>query len=385
MTRKNKNILFVSYMFLDSHLCKQSRFSILKSLSKKGNKTFLYAAHINKKNIVKTNIFHQTSISLPGIQLINFITYQVKSFFIIPKIIFNNNIDVVICDINSTPSIIPLLILKKFKLIKTTFILDFRSNILHSRKNVIQNILKGIYLRIMINISFFLYEKFTFITFSFKSHIEKKFNITYKNFTVWSSGVDKKFLTKTEKIENQKFTIIHHGSLEKGRGIMRLIESMSLLNKELNNKVVLKIAGVGSLDKKISELSKNSKYKLKFYGEINHADIIAFIDMGDIGIVPFDNSIANKTSSPLKVVEYVARNRTILATKLKNFENNFSNYSSIYYMNNNSSKDIARAIENIINNYDNIKKNNLGDGQMLIRKKYTWDAQAKKIIKFINE
>ena len=100
-------------MFLDSHLCKQSRFSILKSLSKKGNKTFLFAAHINKKNITKTTIFHQTSISLPGIQLVNFITYQMKSLFIIPKIIFNKNIDVVICDINSTPSIIPLLILKK--------------------------------------------------------------------------------------------------------------------------------------------------------------------------------------------------------------------------------------------------------------------------------
>ena len=385
MAIKNKNILFVSYMFLDSHLCKQSRFSILKSLSKKGNKTFLFAAHINKKNITKTTIFHQTSISLPGIQLVNFITYQMKSLFIIPNIIFNKNIDVVICDINSTPSIIPLLILKKFNLIETTFILDFRSNILHSRKNVIQNIFKDIYLRIMINISFILYEKFTFITFSFKSHIEKKFNIKYKNFTVWSSGVDKKFLTETKKVENQKFTIIHHGSLEKGRGIMRLIDSMPLLKNELSSKVVLKIAGVGSLAKQISELSKNSEYNLKFYGEIKHEDIIAFIDIGDMGIVPFDNSIANRTSSPLKVVEYVARNKIILATKLKNFENNFSNYSSIYYMKSNSSQDIASAIENIISNYDKIKKNNLGDGQILIRQKYTWDVQAEKIIKFIHD
>lgn len=385
MAIKNKNILFVSYMFLDSHLCKQSRFSILKSLSKKGNKTFLFAAHINKKNITKTNIFHQTSISLPGVQLINFITYQIKSLFIIPKIILNKNIDVVICDINSTPSIIPLLILKKFNLINTKFILDFRSNILHLRKNVIQNIFKSIYLQIMINISFILYEKFTFITFSFKSHIEKKFNVEYKNFIVWSSGVDEKFLTKTKEVENQKFTIIHHGSLERGRGIMRLIESMSLIKNEVSSKVVLKIAGVGSLEKQIYELSKNSKYNLKFYGEINHEDIISFIDIGDICIVPFDNSIANKTSSPLKVVEYVARNKIILATQLKNFENNFSTYSSIYYMKSNSPKEMAKSIEKIISNYDKIKKNNLGDGQMLIRQKYTWDVQAEKIIKFIHE
>ena len=54
-------------------------------------------------------------------------------------------------------------------------------------------------------------------------------------------------------------------------------------------------------------------------------------------------------------------------------------------MKSNSSKDIASAIENIISNYDKIKKNNLGDGQILIRQKYTWDVQAEKIIKFIHD
>ena len=106
-----KKILFISYIYLDYHMCKVSRFNILEQLFKLGHKTFLYAACINKKDVEESSkYFIQFYSSVPGIQILNFIVYQIKSLFKIPYIIFNNKIDVVICDIISTPSILHLLI-----------------------------------------------------------------------------------------------------------------------------------------------------------------------------------------------------------------------------------------------------------------------------------
>ena len=135
---KQKKILFISYMYLDYHMCKVSRFNILDQLNELGYKTYLYAACINKNDVKKgSGQFKLYFSSVPGLQILNFVIYQFKSIFKIPYIIYNQKIDIVMCDINSTPSLLPLLILKKLRLIKTIFILDFRSNILHKEYQII--------------------------------------------------------------------------------------------------------------------------------------------------------------------------------------------------------------------------------------------------------
>ena len=81
--KMRKNILFVSYLYLDVHLCKTSRFSILQELNKLDNNCTLHSACIDDKNIVKIDNIDMSYVLLPGVQILNFITYQIKSFFLI--------------------------------------------------------------------------------------------------------------------------------------------------------------------------------------------------------------------------------------------------------------------------------------------------------------
>lgn len=373
-------------MYLDSHLCKVSRFSILDELNKLDNKTYLHAAAISKNNILSKKNIYLSYVKLPGIQILNFIVYQIKSFFTIPKLIFSNNINFVICDINSTPSIILLLLLKKFRIIKVNFILDFRSNILHKRKNNIQNFLKGAYLFFILKISKFLYDGFTFITPSFKKYIENFYNLEFPQSIIWSSAVSDDFLNYPSRIihkPKKKFTLFHHGSLESGRGIMKLIEALPIISKNESIFVDLKIAGSGSLDKRIESLSKKID-NLFFLGRVDRKEVINYIDNASLCIVPFENSIGNATSSPLKVMEYLSRDKLILASKLPNFLNDFENYSGLLFMDNNNPKTIAKSVSNCIKNYENfIPKEN--EGKELIRDNFTWKIQAKKINLFLNK
>lgn len=383
--KNKKNILFISYIFLDIHTCKTSRFSILKELNKLGNDCTLHAACIDSRKVEKVQNLNLSYVSLPGIQILNFIIYQIKSFFLIPKIIFNKKIDSIICDINSTPSIFLLLILKKMRILNIDFILDFRSNIMHDRKSKFQNILKKYYLIIMLRFANFFYDGFTFITSSFKNVLEKKYNIFFDKYIFWSSGVPDYFLQKnTAKKTDDNFIILHHGHLERGRGIVRLIHSMKYLNNHLSDKIILKIAGSGNLEKLIKSLSTNIEYKLQFLGVIDHKDIVNLIDTSDLCVVPFDKSIGNETSSPLKLMEYVSRNKPIIATKLENFINDFEDFDRLFFMNDNSPESIAYSIDKYILNINSNEKI-YNKGQDIILKKFTWAIQAKKIDRFLKE
>lgn len=383
--KNKKNILFISYIFLDIHTCKTSRFSILKELNKFGNDCTLHAACIDGRKVEKVENLNLSYVLLPGIQILNFIIYQIKSFFLIPKIIFNKKIDSIICDINSTPSIFLLLILKKMRILNIDFILDFRSNIMHDRKSKFQNVLKKYYLIIMLRFANFFYDGFTFITSSFKNVLEKKYNIFFDKYIFWSSGVPDYFLQKnTAKKTDDNFIILHHGHLERGRGIIRLIHSMKYLNNHLSDKIILKIAGSGNLEKLIKSLSTKIEYKLQFLGVIDHKDIVNLIDTSDLCVVPFDKSIGNETSSPLKLMEYVSRNKPIIASKLQNFINDFEDFDRLFFMNDNSPESIAYSIDKYILNINSNEKI-YNKGQDIILKKFTWAIQAKKIDRFLKE
>lgn len=383
---KQKKILFISYMYLDYHMCKVSRFNILDQLNELGYKTYLYAACINKNDVQKgSGQFKLYFSSVPGLQILNFVIYQFKSIFKIPYIIYNQKIDIVMCDINSTPSLLPLLILKKLRLIKTIFILDFRSNILHSRKNKLQTILKNNYLKLVIKISHYLYDGFTFITESIKQYIERNYSLNFNSYTIWSSAVSEDFLKEAKKVDDSKFVILHHGSLEKGRGIMRLINAMPLMSLDDSYNIELAIAGNGSLVEKIKDISMDNSSNIKFYGQLDKFEIINLIDSANLCVIPFDDSIANNTSSPLKLMEYIARNKIILATQLRNFKDNFQNYSSLYFLNSNNSNDIALSLSEFIREYIFYIENHKYDGIDLIKRRYTWKIQAKKIDKYLQK
>tara|TARA_A100001011_G_scaffold70240_1_gene71853 strand:+ start:33153 stop:34262 length:1110 start_codon:yes stop_codon:yes gene_type:complete len=367
-------------------MCKISRFNILDNLSDIGHQSFLYAACLKSKNVLKnSDKFIQFHSSVPGVQLLNFLTYQLKSIFRIPYLIFNNKIDTVICDINSTPAILPLLILKKIGVIDTVFVLDFRSNILHNRKNVLQSLLKSLYLNIFIKLSSIMYDGFTFISHSMKKYIVKKYHIKINKSAIWSSGVSNDFLVNKNPMNKSEFIIFHHGSLERGRGIIRLINAMPLIKLKFKRDIKLIIAGNGSLEGLIKKKSTNKEYRLDFKGQLHQKEIIQLIDSSSICLAPFDNSVANATSSPLKLMEYIARDKIIYATELSNFKESFSDYTGLHFLKSNNSENIAIELENFFLNYEDYFSKNKNNGRDIIMNDYTWLIQAKKIDNFIKK
>lgn len=64
---------------------------------------------------------------------------------------------------------------------------------------------------------------------------------------------------------------------------------------------------------KIRKLPKN----IHFLGLKKHEDLPAYLSYSDIALLPFKNSVIGKYVSPLKIFEYIAMNKPVLATPLE--------------------------------------------------------------------
>ena len=84
-------------------------------------------------------------------------------------------------------------------------------------------------------------------------------------------------------------------------------------------------------------------------------------------------------------MEYIARNKIILATQLRNFKDDFQNYSDLYFLKSNNSNDIALSLSEFVSEYNYYLEKHKYDGIDLIERRYTWKIQAKKINKYLQK
>ena len=89
-----------------------------------------------------------------------------------------------------------------------------------------------------------------------------------------------------------------------------------------------------------------------------------------------------KTSSPLKLMEYVSRDKPIIATRLENFINDFADYDRLFFMKDNTPESMAYSIDKYILNFKIDEEVN-SQGKNIIKRKFTWEIQAKKIDSFL--
>ena len=61
-----------------------------------------------------------------------------------------------------------------------------------------------------------------------------------------------------------------------------------------------------------------------------------------------------RTSSPLKLMEYVSLNKPVIATQLQSFKKAFSNLNGILYINDNSSEEIIKGIDELLTDFSKI-------------------------------
>lgn len=165
----------------------------------------------------------------------------------------------------------------------------------------------------------------------------------------------------------------------KWKGLEVLLESFKYLNPK---KFKLLVAGLSKNE--LEEITKTlNKHKINFelYEYLNRKEIIELYKKIHILVLPNSKKFTeNNETSPIKLFEYMASKRIILASEIPAIME-ILNKKNAFFFESDNPKDLSKSIENItdiklieskINNaYDNVIK-------------YSWQSRAKKIKLFLN-
>ena len=385
MIKNKKVLLLINYIFLDYHMCKSSRIGLLNALSNFGYDVIFFGAYIKLPE--KENGIKLIQYKVHRLSYIKLIWFIILANIQLPRIAIKNKVQYIMCDPYSIPSLFSIYFYNILFGKRIKIILDFRSGIFYSRGKILKDFIKDIFIRFVINVSKIICNGYTFITPELKKIITSKFNLKSIKYTYWSSAVDNRFIhyrSKKVNISNGDLKILFHGALSREKGLNELFHAMR--NLEIKKyPVILSIVGDGEIKNELIELAqKNHMNNIHFYNNVNQSKIMEFIDECDLGIIPLADTVANRTSSSLKMMEYLALNKPVIVTDITAFKNSkFRNCNSLIFIKNNEPKNIEKSIIYAYQNKKILPK--LGaNGRNIIKDHFLWEHQANKVISLFN-
>ena len=193
-------------------------------------------------------------------------------------------------------------------------------------------------------------------------------------------SLDKKM--KTRFLSSK--VLLYTGSyktMEIGKGIDEVLETLKILeNKDLF------FVAVGGSDKHREEYKKLAQQlgvekQVLFLGRYEQKQLALFQRASEIFLMPFpDKAHYRHHMTPLKMFEYLAGGRPIIASDLPSIREVLNEHNSVFCEPGNID-DLSLVIKNVLENHklaDSISAQAVRDAQ-----NFSWDMRAKNIIKFI--
>jgi glycosyltransferase involved in cell wall biosynthesis len=224
----------------------------------------------------------------------------------------------------------------------------------------------------------------TYVTAEMKYHCKKKYGLPEHKSLVWNSGVNAyKFTPQRKKLGRETFILIYHGSMTKNRGVDKLIKALALLESD---DIRLLLLGSGKALSYLKRLASRFKMdrKVLFEPPVPYEKVTEYINRADAGVLPFPDWEGWNTSSPIKLFEYLACGRPVIATKIPAHVSVLKGRDFVFWAEDNSPEKLADAVKRAYearNRYEELA----GKSREFIKHEYTWDIQAEKLERFLKE
>ena len=175
--------------------------------------------------------------------------------------------------------------------------------------------------------------------------------------------------------------ICYVGGITKKRGIQELVQALQLTK----NKVILNLAG--------DFTPKSFEHELKNLPGWKHVKYLGYLSKDQVHKVYFDSLIGIATlhptpayinSLPVKIFEYMSYKLPVIASDFDYFKAIFFEIKCGFNVNPNSPKDIAKAIDDLIDNP--IKRREMAEnGYKAIINKFNWYIEEIKLLKLYKD
>ncbi|UCE43776.1 MAG: glycosyltransferase family 4 protein [Candidatus Bathyarchaeota archaeon] len=148
-----------------------------------------------------------------------------------------------------------------------------------------------------------------------------KFRIRPQRILAITNGVDLSITRpKGLKRSDSEFKLFYVGFLMKERGLDLMLNTVALLKGRIES---LKLILVGDAKKEdVAHLNRTAKnldleQHVDFLGRLNHENVLTQMEGSDVCLFPFPRQAAVNCIYPVKIFEYMAMGKAIVATRLE--------------------------------------------------------------------
>ncbi len=231
------------------------------------------------------------------------------------------------------------------------------------------------------------------ITQSLKQALIKKYNLDEKDIFVAPDGVKSSWLEakrmskreirkKLEIPDTFQKVVVYSGGFSPGKGVEILIQAAG----EFDEKVMFYLlGGAPRTIKEVQHMTKSDQYNnVHFAGFIPPRDISLYQAAADVLILPntLDYSLRDYTS-PLKLFEYMASERPIVASDLPVFREILRHQENCLLVPPDDPHALAEGIRRFFSDRE-LAMRTSHQARVEVEK-YTWDNRVQKILSFIEE
>ncbi len=231
-------------------------------------------------------------------------------------------------------------------------------------------------------------KSYSFITDLLRLEVEKEFKQKYRPYVIWESGVNTDlFMSELVSISHSnKFKLFYHGSITEDRGIIRVVKAMKLLPIEYREQMCFVIIGDGPGLNDIRKLvtKEHMTEYIEIKGMIPYENIPQEIAVADCCICPLPDRLEWNISSPLKVFEYMASSKPMILTPIPAHKNVLVGQKFVLWTSGDQVEDYVKTIKKAFDERTFLKKESK-TAKDLVRKKYDWLCQGKKLADHLNK
>ena len=362
-----------------------SRTEIIKNIANEGVKIQYYCSfsktkvYFNlKQNISYLGVFRNKVLKYFEFRMLTVLT----SIFIV---IFSNR-NVLMVNQDLVRYMMPARIINKILFKKNKFIVDIRT--FPTEPETFDRDMKMFFKKF--DLAFKYFDGYSFITPFIKRKIMEQYGSPQKKCVIWSSGVDTEIFNKDNyqrKSDTKSFNIFYHGGISISRGTMNLIKACELL---VNQGYDINLTQVGKIvDSSIPKFIEDNNFEnwCHLMDAKPISEMPQMIANSDLPVLPFPDFMAWRVSSPIKLMEYMAMGKKVLAPNMECFTDVFNNNSAMIHYYNYKEEDAVTSISNAIRSIIESKASQKSYDKEItsfVNENYTWNIQAMNLLRFCN-
>ncbi|MCL2432432.1 glycosyltransferase family 4 protein [Candidatus Bathycorpusculum sp.] len=386
MLNKKLRISLISDLVLDVDLHKAREIEILSALAERGHITTLVAVISKKFSPIGNRGVTLISVPIKRIPMVSRIIYAIFLFFFIPFHVLIKKPDLVIMDPDlSVISSIPTLLISR--LLKTKFILDVKSTPVEIKG--ISAKLAEFWFNVSVLIAKNLFHGIAVLTIMMRAEVSRKFNLNKKDVAVWTSGVpidlfNPHMVEESGKLRKQlglehKFIVFYHGVFSASRGLFETITAMEKISQKYPD-IVFFLLGAGTITSSLSESVQklHLEQNVVIHTPVPYEAVPQYIGFSDVCIVPLPNNSYWNFQSPLKLLEYLAMQKVVLASDIYAHRAVIADKLCGIYIPSVNPLAIAKTIDLAYNNRDKLAQWGIA-GRGIVEGNYTWRKVAQDV------